>query len=422
MTGVSRHIAEHRLNIREGCPPVRQKRRSKASDMNQAIQEEVEKLIDVGIMKEVHCHSWLSNPVMVKKYDDSWRMCVDFKDLNKACPKDNYPLPEIDWKVESLYGFSFKCFLDAYKEEGMFLGYKVNTKGIKVCPNKVDAVLSLPSLKYLKDVQNINGKLASLNMFLAKSVEKSLPFFKTLKKCTKKSNFHWTEEADAAFKQMKQLITELPILTAPEVKEELIVYLAAAKEAVSAVLMTEREANQMPIYFISRALRCQEVNYTLMEKLFLALVHASKCLKRYFQAQPIIVVTDQPIKQVLSKPKVAGRLQKWSIELGEYAIHYRPRVSVKGQILADFIIERPEEDDPDTSMEVEEELSEPWILFTDGSFCADGSGVGLILTNPEGAEFTYALRFRSEATNNEAEYEALIARLRIAEEMGVKNL
>nr|GEU73694.1 reverse transcriptase domain-containing protein [Tanacetum cinerariifolium] len=84
MTGVPRHIAEHRLNVREGCPPV-------------------------------HYHNWLSNPVMVKKHDDSWRMCVDFKDLNKACPKDGYPLLKIDWKVESLCGFPFKCFLDAYK-------------------------------------------------------------------------------------------------------------------------------------------------------------------------------------------------------------------------------------------------------------------------------------------------------------------
>ncbi|GKA09545.1 hypothetical protein Tco_0688876, partial [Tanacetum coccineum] len=98
MTGVPRHIAEHRLNIREGCPPVRQKRRSQAADRNRAIQEEVEKLVDAGIMKEVHYHSWLSNPVMVKKHDGSWRMCIDFKDLNKACPKDGYPLPEIDWK------------------------------------------------------------------------------------------------------------------------------------------------------------------------------------------------------------------------------------------------------------------------------------------------------------------------------------
>ncbi|GKE21569.1 reverse transcriptase domain-containing protein [Tanacetum coccineum] len=73
-------------------------------------------------------------------------------------------------------------------------------------------------------------------------------------------------------------------------------------------------------------------------------------------------------------------------------------------------------------MEAEEELPEPWILFTDGSSCTDGSRAGLILTNPEGMEFTYALRFRFDATNNEAKYEALIARLIIAEQMGVKNL
>ncbi|GKD80304.1 hypothetical protein Tco_1342925, partial [Tanacetum coccineum] len=115
MTDVPRHIAEHRLNFREGFPPIRQKKRGQVADINKAIQEEVGKLVDAGIMKEVHYHSWFSNPVMVKKHDRSWRMCVDFKDLNKACLKDGYPLPEIDWKVESLCGFPFKCFLDAYK-------------------------------------------------------------------------------------------------------------------------------------------------------------------------------------------------------------------------------------------------------------------------------------------------------------------
>ncbi|GJU11861.1 reverse transcriptase domain-containing protein [Tanacetum coccineum] len=297
--------------------------------------EEVRKLVEARIMKEVHYHDWLSNLVMVKKHDDSWRMCVDFKDLSIACPKDGYPLPEIDWK---------------------------------------------------------------------------------------KSDFHWTAKAKEAFKQIKQLIDELPMLTAPMEKEELIVYLAAAKETVSAVLMIEREAKQMPVYFVNRALRGPKINYTSMEKLVMALVHASKRLNRYFQAHPIIVIMDQPIQQVLSRLEVAGRLQKWSIKLGEYAIHYRPRVSVKGQILADFIIEQPEENFLDTLIEVEEELPEPWILFTDGSSCTDGSRAGLILTNPEGMEFTYALRFRFDATNNEAEYEALIVGLRIAKQMGVKNL
>ncbi|GJR74415.1 reverse transcriptase domain-containing protein [Tanacetum coccineum] len=114
--------------------------------------------------------------------------------------------------------------------------------------------------------------------------------------------------------------------------------------------------------------------------------------------------------------------EKWNLELEGYEIQYRPKTSIKGQILADFIVERPDEESPDELIAEPEELPEPWTLFTDGSSCIDGSGAGLILTNPEGVEFTYAMRFRFEATNNEAEYEALIAGLWIAEQIGVKNL
>ena len=84
-------------------------------------------------------------------------------------------------------------------EEGTFLGYTVSTKGIKAYPVKANAVINLPSPKCLKEVQKLNEKLASLNRFLAKSAEKSLPFFKTLKKCTKKRDFSWTREAEEAF-------------------------------------------------------------------------------------------------------------------------------------------------------------------------------------------------------------------------------
>ncbi|GJZ75980.1 reverse transcriptase domain-containing protein [Tanacetum coccineum] len=428
MTGVPRNIAEHRLNIREGYSPVRQKKRGQAPERNKVIQEEVEKLVDAGIMKEVHYHSWLSNPVMVKKHDGTWRMCVDFKDLNNACPKDCYPLPEIDWKVESLCGYSFKCFLDAYKgyhqikmakedeektafitsqgifcyskmpfglknagstyqrlvdkafqrqigrnlevyvddlvikshteeeiirditetfktlrqinmklnpkkctfgmQEGMFLGYKVSTNGLKACPDKADAVLSLPSPRCIKDVQKLNGKLASLNRFLSKSAEKSLPFFKTLKKCTKKSDFQWTPEAEEAFKQMKKLIAELPTLTAPRENEELIIYLGY------------------------------------------------KCQKR--------------LSRGLDTSEISGRMLKWKFELEGYDIQYRPRTAIKGQILADFIVERPEEESPDELMAEPEVLPEPWT-------------------------------FSIDATNNEAEYEALKPS-RDRKKNGLKNL
>ncbi|GKB19018.1 reverse transcriptase domain-containing protein [Tanacetum coccineum] len=99
---------------------------------------------------------------------------------------------------------------------------------------------------------------------------------------------------------------------------------------------------------------------------------------------------------------------------------YRPRTSVKGQILADFLVEKPDENPPDTS--VVKTPPKPWTLFTDGSSCVDGSGASLILTSPEGTEFTYALRFQFTASNNEAEYEALIAGLQIAVQMGVHNV
>ncbi|GJW57445.1 reverse transcriptase domain-containing protein [Tanacetum coccineum] len=232
-------------------------------------------------------------------------------------------LREINMKVNPK-----KCTFGV--EEEMFLGYKVNTKGLKVCPDKVDDVLSLSSPKCLKDKQKLNEKL--------------------------------TSEAEEAFKQMKQLIAELPMLTAPMEKEELIVYLVAAKEMLSAVLMMKREAKQMPVYFVGRALKGPEINYTSIEKIVMALVHTN------------------------------------------------------------FIVEQPEKESLDTLMEAEEELPEPWILFTDGSSCTDGSGARLTLINPEGMEFIYALRFRFDATNNEAKYEALISGLRIAEQMGVKNL
>ncbi|GKE46213.1 reverse transcriptase domain-containing protein, partial [Tanacetum coccineum] len=195
-----------------------------------------------------------------------------------------------------------------------------------------------------------------------------------------------------------QHLSELPLLVAPKPKEERIVYMSTSHGAISAVLMTERGTVQTPVYFVSRALQGPELNYTTMKKLVLSLVFAAKRLRRYFQAHPDAVITNQPIKQIMSRPDVAGRLQKWSVILGEHNITYRPRTSVKGQILADFLVEKPDESPPDTS--VVEIPQEQWTLFTDGSSCVDGSCTGLILISLKGTEFTYALRFQFTASNN----------------------
>nr|GEV01906.1 hypothetical protein [Tanacetum cinerariifolium] len=359
MTGVPRHIAEHRLNVSEGCSPVRQKKRGQATDRNQAIQEEVEKLIEAGIMREVHYHDWLSNPgmspyngvigrpwvgklqavlskahgmlkilveggvitlkssklvplecAMVSRPEENpsaanpiidervkvainpdWRMCIDFKDLNKACPKDGYPLLEMDWKVESLYGFPFKCFLDAYKGYHQIqMAMKDEEKTAFITSQRIFCYTKMPF--GLRNAGETYQRL--VDKAFHKQIGRNLEVYVddlVIKSRAEDEIVRDTIEAEEAFKRMKQLIAELPMLMAPMEKGELIVYLAAAKET----------------------------------------------------------------------------------------------------ILADFIVKRPEEDSPDTLIEEEGELPEPWILFMDGSSCTNGSRAGLILTNPEGMEFTYAL-------------------------------
>nr|XP_043639375.1 uncharacterized protein LOC122610449 [Erigeron canadensis] len=217
-------------------------------------------------------------------------------------------------------------------------------------------------------------------------------------------------------------------MVAPIKGEVLQVYLAASEETISAVLTAERKGGQVPIYFVSRVLQSPETRYPKIEKLALALIHAARRLRRYFQAHPIQVLTDKPIKQVLTRPELSGRLAKWAIELGEHEIEFCPRNAIKGQVLADFLAETPSKEPTQKrktpTKEVYEEPMEPetWKLYTDGASSVDASGAGLILTNPEGQEFTYALRFNFKATNNVSEYEALLAGLRIAQKMKMKHI
>jgi hypothetical protein len=104
----------HKLNVNPSIRPIKQKRRVFAPDRNQAISDEVEKLLTAGFIREVFYPDWLANVVMVKKANGKWRMCVDFTDLNKACPKDSFPLPRIDQLVDSTAGHRLLTFMDAF--------------------------------------------------------------------------------------------------------------------------------------------------------------------------------------------------------------------------------------------------------------------------------------------------------------------
>ncbi|GKF23924.1 reverse transcriptase domain-containing protein [Tanacetum coccineum] len=248
-------------------------------------------------------------------------------------------------------------------------------------------------------MQSLARKLTALNRFLAKSAERSLHFFNTLKNITKenKHEYKWTIVAEEAFQQMKRCIMNLPSLTPLYLKETLYAYLAVSTEAVSFILFTNQKGKQNPVQYVNRILNESERNYAPMEKLALSLVLMTRRLRRYFEAHPVKVITDQPIKQILNKTEASGKLAKYAVKLGAYNITFEPRNAVKGQVLADFITKTPREEPPEDSK---------------------GSGVSLVLIGPSGTEHTYALRLTFENTNNKAEYKALLA----AKQVNVQRL
>jgi hypothetical protein len=117
MPGIDPSIISHKLNVKPCLHPIKQKRRVFAPKRNNAIMEEVNKLLTTNFIREVFYPDWLENVVMVKKANGKWRMCVDFTDLNKTCPKDSFLLPRIDQLVDSTVGHRLLTFMDA------FLGY-----------------------------------------------------------------------------------------------------------------------------------------------------------------------------------------------------------------------------------------------------------------------------------------------------------
>ncbi|GJV73569.1 reverse transcriptase domain-containing protein [Tanacetum coccineum] len=371
MTGIPRSITEHSLDTYPHIEPKAQKKRSLSPDRRKVVTDEV--------------NEWLK----------------PYRNLNKACLKDLYPLPNIDWKIESLMGFPYKCLLDAYKgyhqihmtkkdeektafhteegvfcytkmpfglkdmqgnisevgrlclqgadrgkprscmwtiwnlnprnvlrcEEGKFLGYVVTSEGIRANPEKAKAVMDMPSPKTLKQMQSLN-------------------------------------EEDG---------TEFQTLTTPD-GEDLICTLAAANEAVSAVLLTERNGRQMPIHYVSRSLQGAETNYAPMEKLALALVHAARRLRRYFQAHPIKVITDSPIGQVLNNSGASGR------QLSSRHSNSTSKCYSRGGITNPRVEDIPE---PSNTRGDLTPGPKAWRLYTDGASNNEGSRAGLILIAPD---------------------------------------
>uniref|UniRef100_A0A2N9IKR9 Reverse transcriptase domain-containing protein n=1 Tax=Fagus sylvatica TaxID=28930 RepID=A0A2N9IKR9_FAGSY len=482
---VSPDLACHSLNISVKAKPVSQKRRKLAPERADIVAKEVERLLEANAIRSVQYPTWLSNTVVVKKKNGKWRVCVDFTDLNRACPKDPFPLPRIDQLVDSASGHERMSFLDAFQgyhqipmahsdqektafitpkgvycyrvmpfglknagatyqrmvtgmfghvigktveayiddmlikskrktshvedlrevleilrttklrlnatkclfgvSSGKFLGHMISYNGVEANPDQISALLNLQPPKDAKQVQRLTGMIAALGRFISRSADRCRPFFQLL---GKKRKFLWDQDCSAAFERIKAYLSSPPCLSIPCSGEPLFLYLAVSEHAVSAVLVRETNEGQRPVFFVSKTMDETESRYLPLEKAALALIQAAKKLPHYFQASTVTILTDLPLKMLMHSSDFSGRITRWGVHLGSLGVEYKPRTSIKGQVLADFVAE----------FQGKRESSEPtyipspcaigdaseWKLFVDGASNMKGAGAGAVLVSPEG--------------------------------------
>jgi ribonuclease HI len=244
-------------------------------------------------------------------------------------------------------------------------------------------------------------------------------------------------------------LVSLLILVALEPEEPLYLYITTAVEAVSMVLVVERPAPesqgpedsgpaagvrtiQRPVYYVSEVLHEAKTRYLETHKLLYAVLVASRKLRHYFQAHRVVVVTSFPLRAILHNSNATGNIAKWAVELAEFQLDFRPRHAIKSQVLADFIVEWTPpsipgglcpDSDPTPTEPRGPVFTEPhWTLYFDGSACQQVGRAGVILIDPSGDQVKYMVHLEFKATNNMAEYEALIFGLSAALSLGIREL
>ncbi|GKV27129.1 hypothetical protein SLEP1_g36334 [Rubroshorea leprosula] len=456
MPGIPTSVSQHKLSTNPLKKPVAQKQCLFRGERLMVIKEEVEKLLQAGFVRLVDYCEWVANPMLVKKANGKWRMCIDYTNLNQACPKDCYPMPNIDKLVEAASRNERLSLLDVYSsyhqnagatyqkmvtiifraqigrnlevyvddivvkslkardhltdleetfnnlrknimrlnpakcifgvESRKFLSFMVSRRGIEVNPEKIKAVAKMELSKSVKDIQRLTGRVAALHRFISKSADKCLPFFKIMRTAAQKDElgkqkkFEWNQECQVAFDELKSYLSSPSLLTKAIDGEILYLYLGISDEAISSVLL----------------------RYLIAEKVALAVITSAKKLRPYFQSHLIVVLTDQPLRQILQKPECSRRLIKWAVELGEFEITFQQRSAINAQALADFIVEcTPCHSTPNPE-------PNEWTLYVDGASSSKGSGAGALLIGPDGYRSEHALKFNFDATNNMADDSQLV--------------
>ncbi|XP_028060408.1 uncharacterized protein LOC114264016 [Camellia sinensis] len=537
MPGLNPEIAVHKLATHPKKRPVKQPQRRTRPELTAQIEAEVDKLINAGFIREVKYPPWLANIVPVKKKNGQIRVCIDFRDLNGACPTDDFPLPIIELLVDATTGYETLSFMDGYsgynqirmapedeemtafrtprgvfcykvmsfglknagatyqramsvifgdmlhdtiecyvddlvvktKEKenhvedlrkiferlrryklkmnplkcafgvssGKFLGLVVRNKGIEIDPTKIKAIAEMPP-RNLRELKGLQGRLAYIRRFISNLAGQCLPFSRLMKNGVP---FEWDQQCQNAFNSIKEYLLKPPVLMSAIKGKPLLLYITALDGSLGALLAQHNEhGKENALYYLSRTLVGAEVNYSPIEKTCLALVFALQKLKHYVLEHEVKLISRaDPLKYILSRPILSGKIAKWAVILQQFAIEYVLQRAVKGQALADFLAAHPIPDDsplvtdlPDEEV-MQVEIQKGWEMYFDGvSRSPDGKkqenpknnkvGIGIVFVTPDNAIITHSFALSEGCSNNEAEYEAVIAGLELALQIPIEEL
>ncbi|KAG8473516.1 hypothetical protein CXB51_035657 [Gossypium anomalum] len=482
MPGLNTDIVVHRLPIKEEYKPVQQKLRRMRPDVLLKIKEEVKKQFDAGFLQVVKYSEWVANIVPVPKKDEKVRMCVDYRDLNKASPKDNFSLPHIDTLVDNTAGYSLFSFMDGFSrynqikmhsedmEKTTFvtmwgtLCYKVMPFGLKNAGATYQRAMEIEV--YVDDMiaksrtENEHVQvLRKLFLRLRKFQLKLNPA-----KCTfrarsgKLLGFVVSEKEIEIDLDKVRAIQELP---PPHTQKEVRGFLGRLNYIARFISQLTEKCD--PIFRLLRKHNpgvwdeeCQKtfdkVKHYLSNApvlmphcpdkpliLYLAVFENSMgCVlgqhDEIGRKEKLISKLD-PLKYMMESNALNGRMAWWQILLSEFDIIYVNQKAVKGSAIADFLASRAVEDYEPLSFDfpnedvmyvatTEEESQEghPWKLNFDGASNAVGNGIGAVLVSPNRDHYLFTSKLDFDCTNNMAEYEACIMGIRTAIEHKIKLL
>ncbi|XP_074346682.1 uncharacterized protein LOC141685485 [Apium graveolens] len=351
------------------------------------LAEEVERLLDVGLIRESFYPDWLANPILVKKPNSKWRTCVDFNDLNKACPKDSFPLPRINQLVNAMAGHALLCFMDVYSGYNQIPMYEPDQEHTSFITNRgLYCYIGMPF-----GLINIGATYQRfVNKMFKRQIGKTIEVY--VDDMLLKSKREEDHIADLA--EMFHILRKYRMKLNPQ---KCVFGVETGKFLGFMVNHRGIEANTKKI----KALAVGKSSYVVQTG---GWGNVGSLLGGF---------------RILRQRGVGegGRESPIAHALDDFIQEFDSEVDNKAIVLAES---SSQENHP---ADVREEFPHPWwILHVNGAVNNNGAGAGIILVTPEGHRSMSAIHFKFYITNNDAEYEALINGLKIALEVRIVNL